>query len=614
MNTKQDRCGAVPVREKLAIDTNFALTTSCKPAKAGLEQSRQEMIRFLKYRLGVIIALGFGTAGSVFGQDETFYEYLVPHFTTPVIEPGIDGLDATAREELKGLLSDVIWHPEVNGKTRGAAMALDYAMGSRREVIEADFYFRFAQSEGSEGKSFFPGETEETVSTLADQVGALLLRVPDSIIVPFLRDIHSALFGNDRFSLANWVVAFAAEEGGREISAAVIDFEEPGGVAVEIGGDGFQRRQSLITGLLVVVLDGSNYAGSASQMNATVVQGDPQQRTRVMFNQAVGEMMDSGLRKAAAYIDRHEWEMPMGHRVEISFESQYSPKDGDSASVACALLLNSLLKGEEIDAGFAVTGALEIDGVVGAVGGIDGKIRGATGRNCTHMAIPSVNEEVLLDMIVTDGIQPMAGIQIFTIDSFAAAHALSVPQAERAEDLKEAMELFSTVQQVLAGGSGLRALQNGQVQERLRQVVELAPNHASAKVLLLSALGRVPEQLSLRGSLTAIDRAALPLLQGLDNDGFRGSSGAFETDEFATATSQLLRLRPKLDARARATADAIAGFSELFSILRSSPPNSDSGKRDLAEKIDRAANLVQARYDELLQEVREETEEEEEEN
>ncbi|MEM1296765.1 MAG: S16 family serine protease, partial [Verrucomicrobiota bacterium] len=539
--------------------------------------------------MGLTLTVSFVTAGTMVGQDEEIsYPYVPPWFGTALFESGEEQLNPVQRDEVQRLLTDIIWNPLVSGMTRGQAMALAYALGNRRDVVQADFYFRYADSRVADIASFSQGPNRETLATIISRIGPFVNNLPSSKLLPYLGDIRTGLYNNGNEPMADWTNAFPEGDKMNEILkrrnlSEVIHFERPGGMTAE-PGEGFQRRQSLITGLLVLVLEGSNYAGGASQMNATVVRGISGQPSRVMFNQEVGEMMESGLDKVVTFIDNHEAEIPLGYRVEISFESQYSPKDGDSASVACALLLNSLIKGEEIDSGFAVTGALETDGMVKAVGGIDGKIRGATRRKCTHVAIPAVNEEVLLDMLLVDGIEPMAAIQVFTIETFEAAHALATPKDQREEDLKQAMELFETVQRVLERGSGQRMLQNSQVQQRLRQVLELAPNHASAKMLLLSAMGRAPRQLSLRGSLTALDRAALPLIQGLDNDGFRGATSALETDEFATASSQLKRLRPTLDARAWGAADAIAEFSELFRVLRNSPPKSDSGRRDLANK------------------------------
>lgn len=550
------------------------------------------------------------------GQDAVRYSYEEPRFGLLTSRANQNAITPVHRDELQALFSDIVWHPQVNGKTRGQALALAYALGSRRDVIMADFYFRYGHALEDELQSFAQSPTAETTANLIVRVGQFIDNLPPSGLNTYLEDIRTGLYDNGNPPSADWTGVLGERESvvaiaGRPNRPEMIFFEEPGGVTIDSSGEGFKRRQSLITGLLVLLLEGSNYAGGASQMNATVVQGIEGQPTRVMFNQAVGEMMSTGLDKVVSYIDSHEAEIPTGHRVEISFESQYSPKDGDSASVACALLLSSLIKADEIDSGFAVTGALETDGTVKAVGGIDGKIRGATARKCSHVAIPSVNEDVLLDMLLIDGPEPMTAIQVFTIETFDQAKALAAPPEKRNETLQQAMDLFSTIQRVFSGSNGLRMLQNNQVQQRLREVLELAPNHASAKILLLSAMGKGPRQLSLRGSLTALDRAALPLIQGLENDGFRGASSALETDEFATASYQLKRLRPKLDSRAWGAADAIGEFSDLIRLLRNNPPRSNNGKRELATKLDRSSDRIQSEYDMLVKEVEREAELEE---
>lgn len=366
------------------------------------------------------------------------------------------------------------------------------------------------------------------------------------------------------------------------------------------GVGGFKKRQSLIKGLLVVQLEGSQHAGGASQMNATILAGAPGQPTRVGFNQPVGDSMDSGLEKVLKFVASRHQRIPDGQRIEISFESQYSPKDGDSASTACALMLDSLISGAEIDPGFAVTGALSPEGRVEAVGGLGGKIRGATKRNCTHVAIPKENEDVMGDLLITDGIGPMAAIQVFTIDTFDSARNLAAPGEERPPNLTEAMELFGTVQNVLQRQNGTAMLENRQVQQRLRKVVELAPNHASARYLLLQAIGKAPKSLTLQGSLAAIDQAALPLIQGLRNEDFRTGGNAFDSDEFADAMTNLRRVRPKLDQRAWRAADTISEFASLFRTLKNNPPNSQNALRELAEKIDDTAFEVQRAHRELV--------------
>ncbi|MEO0447156.1 MAG: S16 family serine protease, partial [Verrucomicrobiota bacterium] len=453
--------------------------------------------------------------------------------------------------------------------------------------------------------------------THEEKLSFFLDRTTGAEIRPYLEDLKQGIDrGASASAGADWSSVFphgnriTVGPAGYSSSGAVL-FQEPGTANVIDGGaDGFKKRQSLIKGLLVVVLDGGNVAGSASQMNATVVPGSsPSHATTVGFNQEVGEYMEGGLNKVFEFIQSHHGDLPSGQRVEISFESQYAPKDGDSASVACALLLDSLIEGAEIDQSFAVTGALEPDGVVGAVGGIDGKIRAAASRKCTHVAIPKENLETLGDMLILDGPAALCGIQIFSIDTFGSAKALSSPAGYRSAELQESLDLFATVQKVVQRSKGTAILRNPQVQERLRKVVQLTPNHVSARFLLLEAIGRTPKNLSLGGSLTAIDRAALPLMQGLRNDDFKSEGSALDSDEFAKAASNLRFLRPKLDQRAQETADTILEFSELFRTWRNNRPRSPQGLYELALKIEDTGDRVQSTYNSLVERINAELEE-----
>jgi hypothetical protein len=482
--------------------------------------------------------------------------------------------------------------------------------------------------------------SEWVAGTVGIKLGPFIEKAGTSAFAPYLKDLHADLtkpagrtniqrgpirtVGNQPPRPSglgvDWSHAFPetkpGDSGGSQILGQVGDsepifFSLPGSgsggsmtSAVDPGIKGFKRRQSLIKGLLVIQLEGSQFAGGASQMNATLLPGLTGQSTRVTFNQPVGESMESGLVKVLEFVSTLHRDFGDGQRVEISFESQYSSKDGDSASTACALLLDSLVTGADIDPGLAITGALSANGMVEAVGGLDGKIRGATKRNCTHVAIPKANESVLPDLLISDGIGPMAAIQVFTIDTFASAQALAKSPDERSEELAEAMELFKSVQQLLVKQNGKAMLGNVQVQQRLKKVVELAPNHASARYLLLEAIGRAPKALTLQGSITAIDRAALPLIQGLENLNFKQGGSALDSDQFADAMTNLRRIRPRLDRRAWETADAIMDFAAAFKTLKNNPPSSPRARQDLGEKIEETGESVELNYNRLIKLLR----------
>jgi hypothetical protein len=209
--------------------------------------------------------------------------------------------------------------------------------------------------------------------------------------------------------------------------------------------------------------------------------------------------MKSALNEVEKYLTVKHKGVPKGKVVEFAFEEQYSNKDGPSAAVACALLLDSLITGSELDSKFAVTGDMNSDGAVQPVGGIEGKVRGATNRDCTHIAIPRKNARSLIDWIVLGDIEPLVNNQVFTIGNFEETSALAVSPDKRDEALQNAITIFSEVQKVLKRPNGLTYLGNRLVRGRLQEIIKAVPNHESAKLLLLHSLGKAPSTLSLRG-------------------------------------------------------------------------------------------------------------------
>jgi len=540
----------------------------------------------------------------------------------PYDEPSFGKFDFSKTPELSDYVSDniftalmqVVEHPEVDGETRGKAMLLAYHICRpewKTKVILRDYELRHNKPFSIEYL-----ENPESPGALAPVLESAMLRLfpTENLILPededqplkysgtppsdegsaayYLASLHQKL---EHWDEAGWVAQTSPEwpEAYRLIPMN----------AASATGSGFAKRQSLVKGLLVVQLRGA-YAGQASQMNASVLPG----RIRPMelaFNQEVGPDMKNALERVKEFSARRHKEVPPNMRIEFSFEEQYSLKDGPSASVACALLMDSLWAGNDLESRFAVTGDMQPSGRVDPVGGISGKIRGAAARDCTHVAIPEVNTDALLDILIIEGIEPLTKVQVFTIDTFDDAKALALPAASRTEDINKSLELFSTVANVLERSNFAEAtLRNPQVQDRLREVMDLTPNHASAKILLLKAIGREPERLTVQGSLEAIDRAVLPLLQGLRETNFgqngRASGGLMETDTFADTVYNLRRIRHKLDERTWKCVDAMADFSALLRKLKNEPPESVRLYNQLVSQVNAAGDNIDREYEYLF--------------
>jgi ATP-dependent Lon protease len=88
---------------------------------------------------------------------------------------------------------------------------------------------------------------------------------------------------------------------------------------------------------------------------------------------------------------RHEEDgrIPSGYRVTITFEDKDTLLDGPSAGTAMSIIVDSLFTGRELDDKFACTGAITADGKVTRIGGVAGKIRGATNKGLQSRGSPS---------------------------------------------------------------------------------------------------------------------------------------------------------------------------------------------------------------------------------
>jgi len=356
--------------------------------------------------------------------------------------------------------------------------------------------------------------------------------------------------------------------------------------------------QALVKGLLVRPLEANRFAGKASQMNATATPFRSMREMKVSFNQSVGTSMSSALGEVIKYLRLRHDVLPHNYKVEIAFEEQYIPKDGPSAAVACALLLESMIKDLELDTKFAVTGDLNADGTVQPVGGITGKLRGAAARDCNVVAIPVKNARVISDMLIMEGPLPLTRIQIFSLKNFDQALALGIRHELRSEDVRTSIETFEEVRKLLIQPNGMRYLKNSHVQSRLRECVKLTPNHLSARHLLLASVGQTPERLSLSGSLEYIDRSAEPLLRVLRQGNF-DKRGGLEEDEFADSASALRRIRTKLDTRVIKICDSIVEYSQHLRTFVNDRPTSYNGMNDLIDKINTAGRTITREYDDL---------------
>ncbi|MGC8660190.1 MAG: S16 family serine protease, partial [Desulfomonilaceae bacterium] len=90
-----------------------------------------------------------------------------------------------------------------------------------------------------------------------------------------------------------------------------------------------------------------------------------------------GSSYDKGVLILTGFLrDRFAQDKPLNLTASITFEQSYSGVDGDSASSTELYALLSSLSGIPIDQGIAVTGSVNQNGQVQAIGGVNQKIEG----------------------------------------------------------------------------------------------------------------------------------------------------------------------------------------------------------------------------------------------
>ncbi|MEY3395417.1 MAG: hypothetical protein RL346_1653 [Verrucomicrobiota bacterium] len=357
-------------------------------------------------------------------------------------------------------------------------------------------------------------------------------------------------------------------------------------------------QQSRIKGLLVIQLPNASFAGTATQMNATVFPIDQNlgRTFGVRFNQEVGPMMSSATQEVEKWMRiRHGEQLPKGYGIEYGFADKHTLKDGPSAAVACALMAESIISGQSLDDSFAVTGDITATGEVGPVGGIGAKIRGAANKNCGIMAVPMGNKSAVHDLYVMEGIQIIAATQIILIRTFE--DAWQIARLRRDAPIQQAMDDYAMVQAAIAKSAANAS--HPKVREKLKSILDTLPHHESARLIALHGIGKAPKKLSLAGSLQSIEEAATELGNTMQNGNYleRGTN-----DRLWANVSKLNLLRDDVDPRTKGYLDSFLTTASLVKDFRNSGKKSMSGEEQ--RKFIEALNRIQSERNKITNDTK----------
>jgi len=296
----------------------------------------------------------------------------------------------------------------------------------------------------------------------------------------------------------------------------------------------FTKRQTSIQGI-VVTETAAGMMGRAVDIILTVT---PRDKKQTRFERSVGQDMVTSLNEAvrAVQVTHSQWD---GTQVRVSFENKYSSKDGGSAGTAYAVCLRSLLEDFEIDPNYAMTGDITVDQRVRQIAGVSAKIKGATADGAKIIGIPTENVDALSDMMLLDSPQPLLDTQVFSLDTLD--DAVELARTDRDPNLADAIAIFDELRETL-GRRGYKGLRTAENQAILAEIVQIAPNHISADLLLKYSRGETPRRLSVTGSLMEVMDRGRPAFEIMDNTR-PGKSTKEQRQVMRTVLAELRTLR-----------------------------------------------------------------------
>jgi hypothetical protein len=320
-----------------------------------------------------------------------------------------------------------------------------------------------------------------------------------------------------------------------------------------------EKSLASITAMTVVGAGAADLSGQTADILAAVsAQSRQGSKAGAGFVRAEGDgTMRISFEEAVRAVTMRYPVWEPGH-IDVSFGEKFGGKAGPSAGTAFALLMLSCLEGFDIDPRCAVTGDVTVDWKVRGVGGIGPKLRGAALDKCLYAAIPAADEAAFLDMGVYHGHHAWWDLQVFSIATLQEAQA--VVRKDRTEKLAEAIRLFAELQPKLAQ-TERATLQNPDTAATLRKILDLAPNHLSAKVCLALASNQGPRTLSVSGSYYYLAAAIAPFREWFQDP---DAGAATYKNVVATTRKRIDSLRPIVDKSLLPLLTEESAFVETF--------------------------------------------------
>lgn len=138
----------------------------------------------------------------------------------------------------------------------------------------------------------------------------------------------------------------------------------------------------------------TSYGGEMIKIEAVLMQG----KGNLILTGHLGDIMKESAQAALSYARAHATEFNIDHSIfqthdiHIHVPAGAVPKDGPSAGITLLSAILSVLTGRALDASFAMTGELNLQGQVMAIGGVKEKILAAKRNGIGHIILPEKNK------------------------------------------------------------------------------------------------------------------------------------------------------------------------------------------------------------------------------
>jgi hypothetical protein len=323
------------------------------------------------------------------------------------------------------------------------------------------------------------------------------------------------------------------------------------------------NQQASIKSLEIRETEPGLMLGTISEITLTAVRSDASRQTSVRFVMPIGDDMALSRDEALRYI-RLTYPNWYVDKAEISFDNRNITHEGGSAGAAIGTAILSVIQGFAIDTKIVITGDISANGKILAIGGVSAKLRAAIDGKCAIVALPKENYDQLVDAVTYSGISVVTDVQVIGISDLT--DAVATARTDRDPKLAQAIKLFAKVQDGLKDSPDY--LNHNEATQQLVAVLELAPQHLSAKLLLAMAAGKQPKTLSATASQYYTSLAVRSMLTALIERNESKEASKVPSAVLRTGLADLHKLRPMADPKVRPLIDAWVRFLQAWNDLQ----------------------------------------------